>query len=368
MKLTIRKTLLFSLGLFVLLAFAALAVTFFRINRTVIVDGAFRYRESYSVTVEEAGFVDQVLVETDSRVQKGDVLAVLTNRDLAREIAGMERRISMGVLELANMEEQEASLLFATAQDVLSLEESLNTKTFELEYRGDLHEMNEKLYRDGSITKERHDASRLAYRSIQGAVAELNILRSKKLRVLEDLKVSPSPARAIKLKALEIDRDQLEYLKSRQERLTIRASESGVLLAEVWKALEASYLARGTHIADIVSFDDIDFVGYTKDSDIIRIREGQVSYFDVEIFRRKVFVNGRVTNIGYKAVDGPGTSSLFPVTIEIGNKKFFDRDQEFYIQAGVKGQAVIIVEESLSLITLIWEKILNFTDFGVYTE
>jgi multidrug resistance efflux pump len=264
MKLTIRKTLLFSLGLFVLLAFAALAVTFFRINRTVIVDGAFRYRESYSVTVEEAGFVDQVLVETDSRVQRGDVLAVLTNRDLAREIAGMERRISMGVLELANMEDQEASLLFATAQDVLSLEESLNTKTFELEYRGDLHEMNEKLYRDGSITKERHDASRLAYRSIQGAVAELDILRSKKLRILEDLKVSPSPARAIKQKALEIDRDQLEYLKSRQERLTIRASESGVLLAEVWKALEASYLARGTHIADIVSFDDIDFVGYTK--------------------------------------------------------------------------------------------------------
>lgn len=368
MKLTIRKTLLFSLGLFILLAFAALAVTFFRINRTVLVDGIFEYRDSYAVAVEEPGFVDRVLVETDTKVNQGDALAVIASHDLEREIAAMERRVSISALELANMETQQATQLFAAEQDVLSFEEALSTKNLELDYRRDLHEMNEKLYRDGSITKERHDASRLAYRSVQGAVAELEIQLSRKQRTVEDLKVSPSPARAVKLKSLEIDRDQLAYLRSRQERLTIRARESGVLLSDSWNTLEGTYLPRGTHIADIVSFDEIDFVGYTKDTDIIRIKEGQTSYFDVDIFRRKVFVNGTVTHISHQAAEGPGGLRLFPITIEIDNKKFIDRDQEFYIQAGVKGQAVVIVEEDLSLIALIWEKVLSFADFGVYTE
>ena len=57
MKLTIRKTLLFSLAIFIVLTVAALLVLFYRINRTVLVDGVFDYRASNPVTVEEGGFV-----------------------------------------------------------------------------------------------------------------------------------------------------------------------------------------------------------------------------------------------------------------------------------------------------------------------
>ena len=69
-----------------------------------------------------------------------------------------------------------------------------------------------------------------------------------------------------------------------------------------------------------------------------------------------------------RAVEVAGGFNAFPVTIEVSDKRFFDRDREFYIQAGVRGQAVIVVEEDLSLITLVWEKIVNFVDFGVNAE
>ncbi len=368
MKLTIRKTLLLSLGLFVLLGLAALAVTFFRINRTVIVDGVFDYRKTYPVTVEGSGFVERVLVKTDSRVKKGDVLAVLSNRDLDKEIADMELRLAMGTLELESMKELAETERFITTQDMLSLKELLDTKVFELDYYKALQEMNQKLYQDGSITKERYDAGQLAFRSVQGAVAEIEIQLTKKKRKQVELEAHPSSARELKQKALELDAGNLEYLRARRARLRIQASESGVLLSAGWDSLAYTYVAKGTRVADIVTFDEIDFVGFTKDTDIIRIKEGQTSYFDVEIFRRKVFVSGIVTNIGYKAVAGPGGLGLFPVTIELTNKKFFDRNQELYIQAGVKGQAVVIVEEGLSLIALVWEKILDFADFGVYIE
>ena len=368
MKLTIRKTLLFSLALFFILAIAALAVTFLRVNRTVMVDGVFDYRETYPLTVEEPGFVQDLPVEKDSWVEKGDVVVALSNRDLEKEIADMERRLSMSAVELDSLERQESLARFTAAQDELSLEEMLKTKKLESEYRQGLHQMNRELYQAGSLTKERYEASQLTFRSAQGAVTEIEIQLRKSRRKLAELTAGPGTSLALKRRVLEIDRKNLEYMRSRQANLLIRAPESGVLLAVTWDSLKNTYLGKGTHFADIVSFDDINFVGHAKDTDIIRIKEGQKTYFDVEIFRRKIFVNGTVTNIGYKAVPGLNGFNQFPITIEVDNKKFLDRNQEFYIQAGVRGQAVIIVEEELSLITLVWEKILDFVDFGVYTE
>lgn len=368
MKLTIRKTLLFSLALFLVLAIAALAVMFFRVNRTVMVDGIFEYRETLSVTIEEGGLVTDLRVKSDSRVEEGEVLLILSNKDLEKEVADIERKISMGELELESIENQEALDRFAAEQDVLSFESLLYTKKLELEYRFGLHKMNSDLFSAGSISKDRFDASRLAYNSAQGTVTEIEIQLRKVRRQLKELSDGPGAPITLKRRAIEIDRRHWEYLRGRLSNLRVLAPHSGTLLSEAWESFENTFLAKGTHVADVVSFDEINFEGFAGDTDIIRIKEGQKAYFDVEIFRRKIFVNGTVTQIGYKAIPGPGGFRQFPITVEVENKMFFDREQEFYIQAGVKGQAVIIVEEQLSLITLVWEKIVNFVDFGVYIE
>ena len=368
MKLTIRKTLLFSLLLFFVLAVAALAVTFFRVNRTVMVAGEFTYRDMFPITVEEAGFVRELLIETDERVADGDVIAVLSNPELDREISGLEKRLAMSAIELDSLARQANSIRFDTEQDILALESVLETKTLELDFRSDQYALSNQMHQAGSITKEQHDASRLTFMGAEAAVKEIEIQLSKRRRALSELDSDSGSPVVLKQKTMDIDRDTLEYLRERKGNLQIRAPGSGVLLSTMWDSIENTYLAKGARIGDVVSFDDINFVGYARDTDIIRIKEGQKSYFDVDIFRRKVFVQGTVTRIGYQAVSGSGGVSQFPVTIEVDNKLFIDRDQEFYIQAGVKGQAVIIVEEELSLFKLVWEKIVDFVDFGVYVE
>jgi hypothetical protein len=77
---------------------------------------------------------------------------------------------------------------------------------------------------------------------------------------------------------------------------------------------------------------------------------------------------GTVRGVGYAPAAGEGGVSRFPVLIEVDDKRFFDRGHELYIQAGVRGQAVIIVEENLSLASLVWEKVVDFVDYDIYVE
>ena len=368
MKLTIRRTLLFSLALFIVLAVAALLVLFYRINRTVLVDGVVNYRKSFPVTVLEGGYVRQIVVEEDSPVEEGDIVLVLTSHELDIEIAETERRLAMTETEIESMEAQLETDSFLASRDVASLEELLETRKLELEYHVGQYDMRKELYRTGSITREQYDASRLTYRTAEGAVAEIEIQLSKAVRRYTGLGKAGNTSISLKRMALDLDRKKLDYLLARRENLIVRAPGAGVLLSNTWSSIENTFVTKGSRVADIVSFDEIDFVGLAKDTDVIRIAEGQRSYFDVELFRRKVFVSGTVTDISYRAVEVAGGLNAFPVTIEVSDKRFFDRDREFYIQAGVRGQAVIVVEEDLSLITLVWEKIVNFVDFGVNAE
>lgn len=368
MKLTIRKTLLLSLGIFLLLGVAALAVTFFRVNRTVVVDGEFTYRESLPLTVRESGFVEQIVSSDNEWVDEGDTLIILSNPDLEREFAAAKQRLDSTAIQLAELERQKEEILFQTRQDKLLLEKLVNIRHAETVYIDEQHSMKKRLFESGSLTSEQLSASQLALKKAENAEAEARIRLESIAHSLQSMENGPDAGIILKKVELEQTDRTVKYLRERLELLALAAPASGMLISNSWDGLANSFLRAGDTIGDVVSFEDINFTGFAKDTDIIRIDEGQLAYFDVEVFRRKVFVNGVVAEIGYQAISGPGGLKLFPVEIELANKMFVDRGNEFYIQAGVKGQAVIIVEERLSLISMVWEKILDFADFGVYTE
>ncbi len=359
--------MIISLLLLLLLAAAALAVTFFRVNRTVTIRGVFEYRASCPIVVREPGFVQDVVAEVDQRVTEGDVLLILENRDLDMEIKSLRNQLSVYELELERLADQKDHDVFQTRQDILLLRERLQVKTIELEHRESLFISYRELHRTKSIMRNQYDEVRLAYLSVRAEIAELEIELVKKNNALGELETTASGLVALKKKDHDIARERLSHLIGRHENLVITAPEPGVLLAEDWGDLRSSYMGPGTHVADIVSLDQIDFVGFATDADIIRIREGQDAYFDVDVFRRKAFVNGTVTKVGHLAMEAEGRS-LFPVRIEIANTTFFDRGQRLYIQAGVSAEAVVITEKGLSLIQLVWEKVRKLTDFQVYAQ
>ena len=368
MKLTIRKTLFISLGLLAVLVLAALAVSFFRVNRTLTVTGAFEYRTVRPVVAREGGFVAGIPAAPDTRVVTGDPLLILRSEDLDAEIETLEHQLELARLELDALESQGRFESFQARLSAAGMEERVGVSAAREELQRRQYLLNRELYGEGRISRNQLDEVELAHRSL---LTDLSDLRSgldvARARMTE---IASSYARQIEMKrrVIQTSAARLERLERRKEDLTIRAAGPGVFLLENPDRLLGTYLTKGSRAGEIVSFDDIDFIGYAGNSDIIRIKAGQKVYFDVDVFRRKVFIRGTVSKIGYKAVSGPAGESLFPVRIEVDNKSFLDRGNELFIQAGVRGEALIVVEEGLSLITMVWEKILDFIDFEVYLE
>ena len=357
-----------SLGLLLVLSIAALGISFFNVNRTVTVRGAFEYRDTYPVISLESGVVREIVVEVDQTVSKGDVLIVLENKSLKMEIADLESRISLLDLETDSFSAKNVYDISQFVSDLELLRKQQQMKTEELEFREELYDVNLAMYERKSIAKHQYDEVRLAYLAVRLEMDQIEsslIKKNAALREFQDSIVQTLKVYSSERKAAEA---KLQYLLERQTDLTVRSPAAGVLHSTDLEYLRGAHLSASTHIADVVSLDDIDFVGFAIDADIIRVKEGQEAYFDVDIFRRKAFVKGTVTRVGHMAKRGPDGRNLFPVRVEVDNPTFFDRGQLLYIQAGVSGDAVIITEKGLSLIELVWEKILKLTDFQVYAQ
>ena len=104
--------------------------------------------------------------------------------------------------------------------------------------------------------------------------------------------------------------------------------------------------------------DDINFRGRAAGSDVIRVAEGQPVYFNVELFRRRNLITGTVTRVG----SGVPDSSGFTIEIEVDNRAFFDRGRELFLQAGISGEAIVITEKDVSLIRMVWERVVRIAD------
>ena len=367
MKLSIRKTLFISLALMLVLAIAALGITLFRVNRTVTVPGRFEYRMRVPVVAKEPGYVAEIFATPDQNVNKGELLLLLENRNLDREVLGVRDQLATYDLEIRDLTEQSEFAIAQLRRDIESNRLRLQTKSAELESQRELFVLHLQMYESDSITKYQYDDVRLRYLAIQNEVRELEIGLSGLGDLVLERNATTDMAITRKTHVREIALRRLDDLDRRRDNLRVVAPESGMLLAGIWSELIHTYVSATTVLGRVVTLDQIIFSGFAQDSDIIRVETGQSVYFDVDVFRRKAFVNGTVTSVGYAAIES-SDRNLFPVQIEVENAAFFDRDRELYIRAGVTGEAIIITEEGLSLIELVWEKIRKLADFEVYAQ
>ena len=199
----------------------------------------------------------------------------------------------------------------------------------------------------------------LAHRAAQADVADLEIRIAQAAGRLAELDSTSRLRYDLKRREYAIEQDRLRQLRERVARLTVAAPADGRLLAEDLEGLLNRWVARGAAVGEVVSSDRIGFLGHARGADAVRLSEGQDVYFNVEVFRRRRFVRGTVTRIGFKATEGTGG---FPVEIDVPDNRFFDRGRELFIQAGVPGEAVIITERGVSLVALVWEKVIDTLD------
>lgn len=210
-------------------------------------------------------------------------------------------------------------------------------------------------------SRDQYDEARLNYKTILSDIKSLEISTDEIDRNLKKLDTSSLLRYKLKQKDYENYEEKLKYLEKKYTKLSIVARDKGKMLADRMDNIRNTFIGKGQHLADVVSFEAIDFVGYASDADILRISEDLEVYFNVELFRGKDFITGRVKNIGYKPVFRDGVP-YFPIEIEVDKKEFFNRERKYYLQAGITGEAIVITEKNLPLAELIWEQFINYVD------
>ncbi len=363
MRVTIKKSIIIAIAMLILLAFAVSVLTLMRIDRKVIVPGAFTYRSISPVVAEESGFVSAVYKNENSMLALNDTILTLRNDDLEMEIVNSENRImiyKLGLEEILQLKKIDVSL---SSYDISKLQEELKVKKDEREYYESVMRDKSDLYQKKIVSKDEFEAANIVLKQKELEVRSIEIQISELNKQLQKLDTSTFLSYKLKQKELEIEQDRLNYLKKRNGLLSITAKMTGKLVTDKMSGLLNSYLAKGTKIGDIVSENETDFIGYASGADIIRVREGQKVFFNVDTFRGKDFIKGVVKKIGLKPENISG-SITFPVEIEVLNTEFFDRGRKRFIHAGVVGEAIIITEEDLPIMRILWEQIIKYADIN----
>lgn len=358
MKMTIPRALFIAGFLISILVVAFILLTMLNIDRKVSVNGSFVYRKTTPIVVNEPGFVRKILKEENCEILKGDTIAILENKDLEMEIEDVKSKIMIIELELEDILNMKQFDLNLNSLDITKLKSELKLKEIEEQYYLNILTDKKEMLKKKIISQAEFDEAEINHKSIVSEKRSLEINIDEISKKLNKLDSSSLLHYKLKQKDYESQITKLKYLEHRMNSLVIISHENGKLLAEKMEKLKNTYLEKGSQLGDVVSFNDLDFVGYANDADIIRLKPNQEVYFNVSLFRGKNYIKGHVVNIGYKPITVNGMV-MFPIEIEVENKVFFDRNQEYYLQAGVVAEAIIITESDIPFFRLIWEQIIN---------
>ena len=359
MKLTVGRSIAIAALLFGFLVLATAALALLPVDRRVVVPGRFVYRSALPVVVGEAGFVTRVLAKEDSLVGEGQPILEIENEELVGDLRRSEALLGIHEIEMQQILQGESSGRATGALDVTQIEEELAFRKERLSYLETAVGHTRDLLAKNLGSRRSYEDAVLAHRAAQADVADLEIRIAQAAGRLAELDSTSRLRYDLKRREYAIEQDRLRQLRERVARLTVAAPADGRLLAEDLEGLLNRWVARGAAVGEVVSSDRIGFLGHARGADAVRLSEGQDVYFNVEVFRRRRFVRGTVTRIGFKATEGTGG---FPVEIDVPDNRFFDRGRELFIQAGVPGEAVIITERGVSLVALVWEKVIDTLD------
>lgn len=363
MRITIKKSIYIAVTMVILLILTVIILTFMRIDRKVIVPGTFTYRNVSPLIIEESGFLEKIYKTENSEVLIGDTLLVLRNEDIDIEILNSENRIMIYKLELQEILQLKELDVNLSSFDTSKLKEQLKVKVAEAEYFKSILKDKTDLYANKIISKDEFEEANLNVKQNEMEIKSIEIQLNGLNKQLQKLDASAFLNYKLKQKELDVEQDRLEYLTKRRNMLTIVSKTDGKLMSGRLENSLNVFFTKGDKIGDVISFDKIDFTGYASGADIIRIKEGQISYFNVDTFRGKDFVQGKVKRIGLKTETFNGIIA-YPIEIEVTSTEFFDRGRKRYIHAGVTGEAVIITEEDLPILYLLWERVVKYTDIN----
>ncbi len=268
-------------------------------------DNAFVEADTTLVSPQIEGYVAEVLVQDNQRVEAGQILVRLDDADARARLQAAEANLASVVAAVGNVDArsaQEEAVIASRAAAVAQAQAQAELARAEVERYGRLAEQ-------GWVSQQRIQSQQATATTAQASVAEARAALIAEQRAAGVLNTT----REQSLAAVEQARAQVEQARIALERTVIRAPVAGVVGARAVRP--GQYVRPGGQLLSIVPLGDTYVVANFKETQLDRLRLGQAVEITADAFPGRT-LSGRIESFA------PATGSefaLIPIENATGN-------------------------------------------------
>jgi membrane fusion protein (multidrug efflux system) len=268
-------------------------------------ENAFVQADTTEVSPQIEGYVVEVLVADNQRVEAGQVLIRLDDADARANLAQAEANLAAlqaGVTNVDARAQQEQAMIASRAASVTQAQAQADLARQQVDRYGRLAEQ-------GWVSQQRIESERVGVRTAQASVAEAQAALVAEQRTAGVL----GSTRDQSVASVDQARALVDKARIALERTVIRAPVAGVIGARGVRV--GQYVRPGGTILSIVPLGDTYVVANFKETQLGRLRIGQTVEIKADAFRGEPLV-GHIDSFA------PATGSefaLIPVENATGN-------------------------------------------------
>jgi membrane fusion protein (multidrug efflux system) len=237
-------------------------------------DNAFVAADTTEVSPQIDGYVVEVLVADNQRVEPGQILIRLDDANARAALAQAEANLASVVAAVGNVDAraiQEQAMIASRAAAVSQAQAQADLARQQVDRYGTLAEQ-------GWVSQQRIQTERASARTAQASVAEAQAALVAEQRTAGVL----GSTRTQSVAAVEVARAQVEQARIALDRTVIRAPVGGVVGARGVRV--GQYVRPGGQILSIVPLGDAYVVANFKETQMDRLRLGQTVEINADAF------------------------------------------------------------------------------------
>jgi len=237
-------------------------------------DNAFVAADTTEVSPQIDGYVVEVLVADNQRVEPGQILIRLDDANARAALAQAEANLASVTAAVGNVDAraiQEQAMIASRAAAVSQAQAQADLARQQVDRYGTLAEQ-------GWVSQQRIQTERASARTAQASVAEAQAALVAEQRTAGVL----GSTRTQSVAAVEVARAQVDQARIALDRTVIRAPVGGVVGARGVRV--GQYVRPGGQILSIVPLGDAYVVANFKETQVDRLRLGQTVEINADAF------------------------------------------------------------------------------------
>ncbi|CAN5220150.1 HlyD family secretion protein [soil metagenome] len=274
-------------------------------QRWVATDNAFVQADTTLVSPQIDGYVKEVLVSDNQRVEPGQILVRLDDADQRAQLAQAEANLTALLAAVDNVDAraaQEQAMIASRAAGVTQAQAQSNLARERVDRYG-------RLAAQGWVSQQGIQTERAGAQTAAASVAQAQAALVAEQRTAGVL----GSTRSQSLAAVDQARAQVDAARTNLDRTVIRAAAAGVVGAR--SVRPGQYVRTGGQLLSIVPLGDTYIVANFKETQLARVRIGQVVEIGADAFPGQ-HLTGRIDSFS------PATGSefaLIPIENATGN-------------------------------------------------